>query len=230
MKELPESLRPYEKCRKYGAESLSDAELLAVFIRSGYKDMSALEVAEKLLLASGGTLAGLYRMDYGSFTGIRGIGHVKAIELECLKVICARIRKSTYGENPAFTGPKTVSAYYMEEFRQLRSEVLRVLYLNTKMHLLRQVDISKGSINSSMVPTREILVTGLRENAVCMILLHNHPSGDPEPSDADISATIAVENAGNLCGIRLADHIVLGDGRFVSMRERGLLNGSSGKY
>lgn len=225
MKELPEGERPCEKCRKYGAEALSDAELLAVFLRTGGKDMNVLELAHCLLKKAGGSLSGLYRMSVSDFMEIPGIGGVKAAELRCLSELTVRMSKSRRTETLSFHSPKSVAAYYMEEFRHREEESLTVLYLDTKLKLIREWVASKGSVNASMVPVREIISRGLRENAVYMILMHNHPSGDPEPSDDDVKSTLQVEKAGVLCGIRLTDHLVFGDGRFVSMKERGLLNG-----
>ena len=225
IKDLPEGMRPFEKAARNGAGSLSDTDLLAVFLRSGTKDRNVLELSEELLLRAGGSLAGLYQLSQEDFLGIPGIGSVKAVQLECLKVLVSRIAKSEEGPRPDFSSPEKVFRYYAEEFRMTDQECVRILFLNTKMRLLKEVEISRGTVRSSPVPIREILVRALRENVVTVILVHNHPSGDPEPSGDDIRVTAELENACRMVGLTLADHIIIGAKSYVSLREKGFVHG-----
>ena len=225
MKDLPEEQRPFEKVARNGAESLNDAELLAMILRTGTKDVNVLDLAVELLRSAGGTLAGLYGMTEESLLRIHGIGRVKAAQIQCLRVLVSRIAKSEEGPRPDFSSPERVFRYYAEEYRMLEQEHVRILFLNTRMRLVKETEISKGSIRSAMVPIREILVRALRENVVTVILLHNHPSGDPEPSEEDIRATEELANACSMVGLTLADHIIIGGHRYVSMREKGIIHG-----
>ena len=225
IKDLPEELRPQEKVRRNGAESLSDTELLAVLLRTGVKDLNVLALSSELLKNAGGTLAGLYGMTEEDLLRIPGIGRVKAAQIQCLRVLVSRIAKSEEGPKPDFSSPERVYRYYAEEYRMAEQEHVKILLLNTRMRLLREIEISKGSIRSAMVPVREILVKALRENVVTVILLHNHPSGDPEPSEEDIRATFELEQACSMVGLSLADHIIIGGHSYVSMREKGIIHG-----
>ena len=225
MKDLPEGMRPFEKASRNGAGSLNDTELLAVFLRSGTKERNVLSLSEDLMVRAGGNLAGLYGMSEEDFLRIPGIGSVKAVQLECLKVLVSRIAKSEEGPRPDFTSPESVFRYYAEEFRMMDQECVKILFLNTKMRLLKEIEVSRGSIRSSPVPIREILVRALRENVVTVILIHNHPSGDPEPSEDDIRTTGELETACRMVGLSLADHIIIGGKSYVSLREKGFIHG-----
>ena len=225
MKDLPEELRPFEKVQRNGAETLSDAELLAVLLRTGTKDRNVLDLSGELLLRAGGSLAGLYAMSEEDLLRISGIGHVKAVQIQCLKVLVSRIVKSEEGLRPDFSSPERVFRYYAEEYRMALEEHVKILFLNTRLRLLREVEVSKGTVRGAIVPIREILVRALRENVVTVILLHNHPSGDPEPSEEDIRATEELEAALKMVGLTLADHIIIGGHSYVSMREKGIIHG-----
>lgn len=222
IREMPESTRPYEKCLRIGPKGLSDEELLAVILRTGIQGKTSVELASSVLRAAGGTLSGLRSMSERELMKIRGIGKVKAIELRCLLELCGRIARSDFLNGPDFSDPERIASFYMEEMRMLDREEVRVLYLNTKSRLIREETVSSGTVNQSLFPVREILVHALKNEAVYMILLHNHPSGDPAPSQADIAVTKNIAMGGKLIGVQLLDHIVLGDHRHVSMREREL--------
>ena len=225
LKDLPAELRPFEKVERNGAESLNDQELLAVLLRSGTKDLNVLDLSAELLRLAGGTLAGLYGLSAEDLTGVPGIGRVKAIQIQCLRVLVSRIAKSEEGPKPDFSSPERVFRYYAEEYRMAEQERVKILFLNTKMRLMKEVEISKGTIRSSPVPIREILVKALRENVVTVILIHNHPSGDPEPSEEDIRATEELDQALKMVGLTLADHIIIGGHSYVSLREKGIIHG-----
>lgn len=225
MKDLPEELRPLEKVAKNGAGCLNDTELLAVFLRNGTKDMNVLDLSTELLTRAGGTLAGLYGMTEEELLGVPGIGRVKAAQIQCLRVLVSRIAKSEEGPKPDFSSPERVFRYYADEYRMAEQEHVKILFLNTRMRLQKEIEISKGSIRSALVPVREILVCALRENVVTVILLHNHPSGDPEPSEEDVRATSELDQACRMVGLTLADHIIIGGRSYVSMREKGIIHG-----
>ena len=225
MKGLPISERPYEKVLEKGPVSLSDAELLSVILRSGTKNIPVRDMAEEILNAGNPPgLAGLLHGTVEDYKEIRGVGEVKAIQLACIGELSARIWKAAASEKTiVFDAPSKVAAFYMEEMRHLEQEEIRVMFLNTKQNLIRDLLVSKGTVNASVVTPREILIEGLRCLAVSMILVHNHPSGDPSPSESDILLTRRVQEAGNVIGISLLDHIIIGDKRFLSFRQQQII-------
>lgn len=221
--QMPPALMPYDKCVRFGIDTLDDAELLAVILRSGVPGQNAVETARKVLSLSDGTLFGLYRIPRSAFRSIPGIGDVKAIQLEAVGAIAKRIRKGGSLEKADLSSPDKAADFCMDEMAPLQQEILKLLCLDVKCRLLYECDISKGSEQTSLVPVREILVRALEHRAACVILVHNHPSGDPEPSDEDVRVTKDVANAMRLIGIYLQDHLIIGDHSFVSLRERGYL-------
>ena len=225
MKERPVTERPYEKCLANGARSLSDGELLAVVIRSGTRQSTALDLACQLLdkhpVYKG--LSGLHHLDYHQLLEIPGIGKVKAIELLCVLELSKRLAQVSRDAIPDFSSPEKIAGYYMEELRHLDVEQVKLLMLNGKHRLIRDALISTGSATEALVSVKDIFLAALRDGAVYIILMHNHPSGDPEPSQEDILLTRRIMEAGALVGIPLTDHIVIGDRCYVSFRERGIL-------
>ena len=202
MKELLEEERPYEKCGRFGAKSLTDIELLAVLLRSGTKGGNVLETAKKILYPSGreGGLTRLPSYSQDALMKIPGIGKVKAIQILCLCEMARRIAKEKAKEPLSFDRPETIASYYMEDMRHLKQEELKLLMLNTKSKLLGETRISKGTVNMSVISPRELFIEALQKDAVSIILLHNHPSGDPEPSREDILVTKKIAKAGELIG------------------------------
>ncbi|MBQ7795705.1 MAG: DNA repair protein RadC [Lachnospiraceae bacterium] len=225
MKSLPVSERPYEKAMEYGAQSLSDAELLAVILRTGTKDISARDLAEEILkLGDPSGLPGLLHHSLPDYKEVRGIGNVKAIQLACIGELSKRIWKSARtGGTFVCSHPSEIADYFMEEMRHMEQEHLKVLVLNMKNVLLKDVDISIGTVNASLSTPREIFIEALKHRGTGVILLHNHPSGDPTPSDDDCLFTRRVAEAGKLMGVPLLDHIIIGDNSYVSLKERGFL-------
>ncbi len=222
MRSLPKEERPYEKCFEHGAESLTDAELLAVILRTGIRGESALELSRKVLSqtkeASG--LLGIYHMSISDLTKVKGLGRVKAIQLKCIAELSRRIARATFSEGVSFHEPETVARYYMEELRHLEQEIIMIAMLNSKGRLLKDQVISKGTVRASLISPREIFIEAMRNQAVSIILVHNHPSGDPTPSKDDIILTQRVRKAGAIVGIELLDHIIIGDCQAISMREQ----------
>ena len=208
MKEIPVNDRPYERCIKQGPEALSDEELLSVIIRTGSRKANSLETARQIL-----------RLNYPQ-DGILGLG----IQLLCIGELSRRIsRRFVMSEITRFQNPEEVVNYYMEEMRHMEQEQLHVMLTDNKQGMIRDVLISKGTVNASIVSPREILIEALRYRAVGMIMVHNHPSGDPTPSREDCSITQRVKEAGKLVGIQLLDHIVIGDGSYSSFKKEGML-------
>ncbi|MCI8318447.1 MAG: DNA repair protein RadC [Lachnospiraceae bacterium] len=224
MKSIPKEERPYEKCLAHGAGVLSDAELLAVILRTGSKGESALELSRKVLAqhGEGSGLLGIYHMSISDLTRVKGLGKVKAIQLKCVAELSKRISRQTFSDGISFKDPAAVARYYMEEMRHQEQEILMLAMLNSKGLLIADQVISKGTVRAAMSSPREIFIEAVRHHAVSIILLHNHPSGIPDPSREDILMTRRVRDAGRLLGIELLDHIIIGDCQAVSMREQGI--------
>ena len=224
-KELPESERPYEKCERFGAGSLSDAELLAVIIRSGARRERSCDLAARILGLSDirPGLKGLNYLTRSDLLKLKGIGRVKAVQLLCVVELARRMARAKGEELMKFASPDAVAACYMEELRHLTREESVVLFLDAKNRRLSDMVIATGTVNASIMSPREIFLNALERGAVGIILIHNHPSGDPEPSSEDIAVTRRIRDAGNLIGIRLMDHIIIGDNIYISFKEKGLL-------
>lgn len=225
MKEISESERPYEKCERSGAGSLSDVELLAALLRTGTRGENALGLARRILYASGEDgLLNIHHFGIEQLKEIKGVGRVKAVQIACISELAKRLAKAKACEMLQFTCPSSIARYYMEDMRHERQELMKLLMLNSKSRLIGESDISKGTVNASLITPRELLIEALQKNAVSMIVLHNHPSGDPAPSREDILITKRIRDAGQLIGIELLDHIIIGNNCYISFAEKGLLN------
>ena len=225
MKQLPERERPYEKCACMGPEKLSDAELLAILLRTGTRGETSLALAQRILTETTPRgILGLLHLSLPELMETKGIGKVKGIELLCVGELARRIwRALSLQETSVFTTPASISAFYMEEMRHQEQEELHVMMLNTKQALIRDALLFRGTVNMSVASPREIFIEALRSHAVSIILVHNHPSGDPTPSGEDRRLTEKIRDAGGLVGILLLDHIIIGDRSYFSFKERGLL-------
>ncbi len=225
MKELPLSEQPYEKCMMYGASSLSDAELLSVIIRTGSPGERAVDLSRRVLrFLPGKNLGGLFQVSLEQLQEVHGIGKVKAIQLKCMAEFSRRMVQSSMApDNLQCTQPEEVAAHYMQQMRTLETEQVRLLVLNGKNVLVKDVVVSNGSFNASFASPREIFYYALKHKAVNIILLHNHPSGDPSPSKEDLLLTKRLLDAGEILGIPLLDHIIIGDNRFVSLKQNGYM-------
>lgn len=223
MKELPESERPYEKLEKNGVENLSDAELIAVLIRNGSPHKTSVALAAEILnlhpVYKG--LMGLHYLSDKELQRVDGVGKVKAAQLLCAAEISNRMTRQRKPENERFDSPGTVAGYFMEEMRTKENENTIVVFLDNRCRLIRHEVLFVGSVSASMANPREILKKALQYDASCLILLHNHPCGDPTPSSADIGLSEGIKAAGELIGIRFLDHIILGDCQYVSLKQRG---------
>lgn len=213
---------PYERFLRFGAENLTEAELLAIIIRTGTKEKSALQLAEQVLKLAKYPkegLLGLYDVTLEELKSISGIGEVKAVKLKCLAELSMRMSMAKAKEGINFKSSGQVAAYFMEQLRHRSTECVVLVCLDSKGQMLCEKKLSEGSVNMSLISPREIFLTALENRAVNMILVHNHPSGDPTPSMSDITLTQNVREVGMKMDIQLLDHIVIGDNSYVSFRE-----------
>lgn len=211
---------------EFGADSLTNAELLAVLLRTGTRGESVLSLSEKLLhpIFGHNGLLNIHAWTKEQLLSIKGIGEVKAVQILCLSELSKRLARTGIGDGPDLGSAQTVASYFMEDMRHHAQEILKVVHVNTRMHMIGSEDISRGTVNASIISPRELFREALQKNAVSIILLHNHPSGDPTPSKEDILVTKRIYEAGRLIGIDLLDHVVIGDRRYVSLRESGFMN------
>lgn len=224
MKEIPDMERPYEKCLRHGTAGLSDAELLAVILRTGSRGENVVELSQRILYHSGGNgILALHQFSVEQLMKIRGIGKVKAIQLSCISELSKRLSKAAAGESFSFSSPDSIAEYYMEDMRHESQEVIKLIMVNSKGRLIGETNISRGTVNASVITPREIFIEALQRQAVCIILMHNHPSGDPAPSEEDLILTRRIKSAGLLIGIALLDHIIIGDNHYISLKEEKLL-------
>lgn len=226
MKCLPNTEQPYEKLEVQGSTFLSDAELLAIILKSGTKEEKSIDVARKIILSTRHGLLGLHQMTLDELRQINGIGRVKAIQLKAISELAIRMSKASYQKQVTIRSPKTIAQLYMEEMRHLQKEHFKVVLLDTKNNVLCDKDLSIGTVNSSLIHPREIFIYTLKNHGVHIILLHNHPSGDPQPSREDIEVTKRIISAGKVIGIDVLDHIIIGDGQYISLKEEGYFNES----
>lgn len=227
IKDLPETERPYEKCITQGASALSDSELLAVILKTGTRGSSSLYLANEILSflqnSSYPGLVGLHYISLEELTKIHGIGRVKAIQLKCIGELSKRIATSAARSQLSFNDPVTIAQYYMERLRHEEQEHMICMMLDSKNHMLGEQILTKGIANATLITPREVYLSALQYHAVNLILVHNHPSGDPSPSSCDLDVTERIYEAGEMLGIQLLDHIIIGDHRYISFREQGLM-------
>lgn len=217
--------KPMEKMHRQGIEALTDAELFAIIFRTGTRAVSAVGLAEQMLRRNlnGAPLVNLYQDSLLDLQEIPGIGQVKAAQVHAVLELSKRISKQRHAEDVKITSANAVANIYMEELRHLKQEYFKVIYLDTKNKIISDENISIGSLNASIVHPREVFKNAVKKSANSIIILHNHPSGDPAPSREDIDITRRIRKSGELLGITLLDHIIIGDHRYVSFKEEKLL-------
>jgi len=226
IKEMPDAERPRERLLERGADALRNAELIAILLRTGMKGVSAVQVAEELL-ARFSTLDNLSRAAIPELRQIKGIGRDKAIALQAALTLARRMAQEIRQESPTLDTPERVADLLREENRVLEVEHFQVLLLNTRRKLIRTERISQGTLDTILVHPREVFKHAIAANAAAIILAHNHPSGDPTPSEADIKVTRDLIRAGQLLKIDVLDHIIIGSRTedrpkdYVSLRELG---------
>ncbi len=223
MKLLPEGEQPDRKAESYGFDALTDAELLSIIIRTGTREETCLELCRQILKKLGGSIAGLAEANLKDLRRLHGIGRVKALQIMCITELSRRLWKGRSEASLDFVTPERIYQHYREDFRHKKQEVVLLLSLDAKCRLLEEEEISKGTITASLISPREIFLRGLKANAVSLILLHNHPSGDPTPSAQDLLVTKKLSELGKMMQLPLMDHIILGDTNYCSMKEAGYL-------
>ncbi len=218
----PREERPREKLLSRGASALSEAELLAILLRSGAGGVTAVDLA-KALLVEHGSLARLATRSIQELRRYRGVGETKAITVLAAIELGRRLASRGPSEAIQIQAPEDVVRVYQPLLRDKRQEVFKVLLLDSANHLLRDVEVSSGILNSALVHPREVFRAAIAEPAASVILLHNHPSGNPEPSSEDLQITHQLTEAGRIIGIPVHDHIIIGETRYTSFAERGIL-------
>ena len=219
--DLPPTERPRERLKQQGPGVLNTAELLAVLLRTGVTGESAVELGQRLLHDLGG-LAGLQRADFHEVESQHGMGEAKAATLKAAIELGRRLAIQEPEARPAIGSPADAAALVQYEMSALEQEHLRAILLDTRNKVLDIVDIYRGTVNSAQVRVAEVFTQAVRKNAAALILVHNHPSGDPTPSPDDLALTKAVREAGHLLDIEVLDHLVIGQGGYTSMKERKL--------
>jgi DNA repair protein RadC len=223
IKEMPELERPREKMRLLGAHRLSNAEILAVLLGTGTRSQSATALANRILSMTPEGIAYLSECTLEELARVSGVGLAKSCRIAAAVELGRRLAMSPKSRRVHIGSPQDVAELFIEGMRHLKQECFRVLLLNVKNEILSIEEISVGNLNSSLADPREVFRPAIRRSAASLILAHNHPSGNPEPSNADIEATKRLSAAGELLGIRVIDHIIVGDGTFASMRQKRLL-------
>jgi len=225
MKELPVNERPYEKCRLLGVESLSNAELLAILLRSGTREVNSLELAMRVIKAfeDQGGLTGLQASTQSQLMQIPGIGQVKAAQILACLELGKRIHNVMPALKPLLQSAEAIAEYYQGRFQHCGQEEVHLLFLDNKNRLIQEKLLTKGTVNASLISPRELFIEALKYCAVHVVMVHNHPSGDPAPSQEDILMTSKVKQAGELLDIPLLDHIIMGNPGYVSLHSLGYL-------
>ena len=224
--DLPVSERPRERLAEKGAEALTHAELIAILLRTGLRGRSAIEIAQELLQRFG-SLNGLERASLEDLQKVQGIKHAKAIALKAAFTLARRMAQELHGDAPLLDNPASIADYLREEVRGYEVEHFHAVLLNTRRKLIRVEMISQGLVDTILVHPREVFKRAIAANASALVLVHNHPSGDPSPSEADIRVTRDLIRAGQLLKIEVLDHVILGrraaaNGKdYVSLRELG---------
>ena len=218
-------MKPYEKFIKHGAASLTDAELLAIIIRTGTRNASALSIAQQILdrFEQNRKLNSLHHITMQELMEIDGIGEVKAVKIKCIAELSSRMAKQHAAQTLDFKTPSSIADYYMEQMRHEEVEKVLLLLLDTKLHLMEEYLLSKGTVNASLLSVREVFRHALKAGACKIVLLHNHPSGNCNPSMEDLSVTKKIMEAGKLLEIPLLDHLIVGDGCYLSLKEHGYI-------
>jgi DNA repair protein RadC len=221
VKDWPRDERPRERLIKYGAESLSDAQLLAIILRTGSGGKGVMALAMELL----GRFRGLREIDSSSLSDlsdVKGLGTAKIAQLKAAFALGKRLMSESLEGNAAFSSSRMVHSYFAPRFKNLKGSVLSLL-LDTKNRLIKEVKVSEGTLTNSLIHPREAFREAIRESAAAVLFVHNHPSGDPEPSRDDIAVTERLKATGDIVGIKVLDHVIIGDGKYVSLREKGIV-------
>jgi DNA repair protein RadC len=222
VREWPESERPRERLIKHGGAALSDAQLLAILLRTGSGDRGVMDLAISLL----DTFKSLRNVDNASLSdlsSIKGIGTAKIAQIKAAFELGRRLMAESGNDGPLFLSSSAVYSCFAPRFKNLKKELFLCLLLDVKTRFIKEVKISEGTLTNSLIHPREAFKEAIRESAAAVIFIHNHPSGDPSPSRDDITVTERLKKAGEIIGISMLDHIIIGDGSYVSLKEKGIL-------
>ncbi|MBO5472586.1 MAG: DNA repair protein RadC [Lachnospiraceae bacterium] len=217
---------PYEKFIAYGSKSLTDSELLAILLRTGTRGVSAKDLGERVLTETarcGNGLLGLYHISLQDLMKLDGIGQVKAIQLKAIAELSTRMAQAKAKNMLSFHNPYSIADYYMERFRHENVEYIMLLMFDSALHLIKETILSKGTVNASLLSPREVFIHAFEAKAAGIMLLHNHPGGDPSPSENDITVTERIFQTGLLTDIPLLDHIIIGDNTYFSFKESKIM-------
>ncbi len=223
IKDLPEDERPREKLYKYGPKALSNTELLAIIIRTGNKENTAIEISQKLLVGKKEGISFLSDTSLQEITKVKGIGECKAAQILAAVELGKRVMSSTYKDKMKVTSPSDIADMLMLDMAHLKKEHFKIVMLDTKNQIIGIEDISIGSLNSSIVHPREVYKEAIARSSASIILVHNHPSGDPTPSKEDIAITRRLAEGGDILGIKVLDHIIVGNNKYISLKEKDII-------
>lgn len=220
--DIPSNERPIEKLMNFGADTLSNQELLAVILRCGTKGQNILTLSEKILSEVHG-LNGILNVTYDDIKRIKGVKTVKASQILALAELFRRFNTLKADNKITIRSSKDIAEMLMIEMADLNQEILKLIILNTKNKIIKIKDVFKGTLNSSLVHPREIFCEAIKSSGASIIICHNHPSGDPNPSEEDINITVRIKECGKIIGINLLDHIIIGDRKYSSLKEKGII-------
>ncbi|MDI6802042.1 MAG: DNA repair protein RadC [Thermodesulfovibrionales bacterium] len=221
VKDWPENERPRERLIKYGAESLSDAHLLAIILRTGSGNKGVLSLSLELL----DKFKGLRNIDTAPIAGLKsveGLGIAKIAQIKAAFELGKRLMAESSDSEPIFSSSQSVFSYFAPRFKNLKKEVFICILLDAKNRMMEH-KVSEGTLTNSLIHPREAFKEAIKESAASVIFVHNHPSGDPEPSKDDIAITERLKSAGDIIGINVLDHVIIGDGKYISLKEKGVL-------
>ena len=221
LKDWPENERPRERLLYYGVEALSDAQLLAIILRTGGGGKGVLPLAVELL----DSFKGLRNIEAASIydlSKVKGLGSAKIAQIKAAFELGKRLMSESEEHKPVFTTSREVYSYFAPRFKNLKKEVFITGLLDAKNRLAREVRVSEGTLTNSLIHPREVFREAIRESAASVIFIHNHPSGDPEPSRDDLAVTERLKGAGEIIGIQVLDHVIIGDGKYVSFKDKGI--------
>ncbi|MBQ6819971.1 MAG: DNA repair protein RadC [Clostridium sp.] len=220
--DIPKEERPIEKLLLNGPEVLSTAELLAVILRTGTRGENIISLSNRIMAEFNG-LEGLLTAGINDITNIKGIKNTKASQILAIGELVKRVNMLSFKPKDSISSPRDIANLVMKEMMFLKQEVLKLIMLDTKNYIIGIKDVFKGSLNSSIVHPREIFNEALKKSSSSIIICHNHPSGDPTPSKEDINITIRLKECGNILGIELLDHLIVGRNQYVSLKEKGII-------